>query len=253
MQAGSKMQMKDMFAADAKRFEKFSVTLDLGDGDFLFDYSKNIVDSETMSKLMDLAREAGVEAGRDAMFAGEKINTTEDRAVLHIALRNRSNRPIIVDGKDVMPDVNAVLANMRSFTESVRSGGWKGHSGKTITDVVNIGIGGSDLGPLMVTEALKPYASKLTPHFVSNIVRTRTCTHARIRICILLRTCTHSHSHMHVVLFGHAHTHARSLSHHTLYPVLSRVSSFSFSVFFLPAAIGLSTDTLGEPVNLTSY
>lgn len=208
MQAGSKMQMKDMFAADAKRFEKFSVTLDLGDGDFLFDYSKNIVDSETMSKLMDLAREAGVEAGRDAMFAGEKINTTEDRAVLHIALRNRSNRPIIVDGKDVMPDVNAVLANMRSFTESVRSGGWKGHSGKTITDVVNIGIGGSDLGPLMVTEALKPYASKLTPHFVSNIVRTRTCTHAfayaycyvhartRTRICMLfyldMRTRMHA-------------------------------------------------------------
>jgi len=252
MQAGSKMQMKDMFAADAKRFEKFSVTLDLGDGDFLFDYSKNIVDSETMSKLMDLAREAGVEAGRDAMFAGEKINTTEDRAVLHIALRNRSNRPIIVDGKDVMPDVNAVLANMRSFTESVRSGGWKGHSGKTITDVVNIGIGGSDLGPLMVTEALKPYASKLTPHFVSNIVRTRTCTHAFAYAYCYVHARTRTRICMLFYLDMRTRMHALSLSPHTL-PVLSRVSSFSFSVFFLPAVIGLSTDTLGEPVNLTSY
>ena len=168
-QTGSKIEMKDLFAADAERFQKFSLTMDFGDGDFLFDYSKNVVNTDTFKLLMDLAKEAGVEAGRDAMFAGDKINTTEDRAVLHVALRNRSNRPIIVDGKDVMPDVNAVLANMRAFTESVRSGEWKGHSGKPITDVVNIGIGGSDLGPLMVTEALKPYASKITPHFVSNI------------------------------------------------------------------------------------
>jgi glucose-6-phosphate isomerase len=161
--------MKDLFAADPERFAKFSQVLDMGDGDFLLDYSKNIITDETFAKLLDLAKEAGVEAGRDAMFNGEKINTTEDRAVLHIALRNRSNRPIIVDGKDVMPEVNEVLAKMRTFTESVRSGDWKGHTGKAITDVVNIGIGGSDLGPLMVTEALKPYASKITPHFVSNI------------------------------------------------------------------------------------
>lgn len=166
---GKTMDMRELFAADPARFAKFSVTKDFGDGDFLVDYSKNIVSEETMQLLLAFARERGVEAGRDAMFNGEKINTTEDRAVLHTALRNRANTPVMVDGEDVMPDVNATLAKVREFTESVRGGTWKGYTGKSITDVVNIGIGGSDLGPLMVTEALKPYASDLKVHFVSNV------------------------------------------------------------------------------------
>lgn len=111
----------------------------------------------------------GVEEARDKMFSGEKLNITEDRAVLHVALRNRSNTPIVVDGVDVMPAVNEVLGRLRSFTEAVRNGDWKGFGGKRITDIVNIGIGGSDLGPLMATEALKPYAGPLKVHFVSNI------------------------------------------------------------------------------------
>jgi len=167
--AGSKLSMRTLFDEDPERFAKMSAVLDFGDGDFLFDYSKNIASAETMDLLFALAKECDVEGGRDAMFSGEKINTTEDRAVLHVALRNRSNKPIMVDGKDVMPEVNDVLAKMRVFTESVRTGGWKGFTGKAITDVVNIGIGGSDLGPLMVTEALKPYAGSITPHFCSNI------------------------------------------------------------------------------------
>jgi glucose-6-phosphate isomerase len=159
-------QMRDLFAQDPGRFEKFSVRFN----DILLDYSKNRVNSETMGLLFDLAREAGVESWRDKMFAGEKINITENRAVLHTALRNRSNRPILVDGKDVMPEVNAVLAHMRKFTEAIRSGQWKGYTGKPITDVINIGIGGSDLGPVMVTEALSHYAKPgLRVHFVSNI------------------------------------------------------------------------------------
>jgi glucose-6-phosphate isomerase len=138
--------------------------------DVFVDYSKHRITEETMKLLFDLARQAKVFEWRDRMFSGEKINRTEDRAVLHVALRNRSNRPIVVDGKDVMPEVNAVLAKMRAFTDRVRSGEWKGHTGKRITDVVNIGIGGSDLGPVMASLALKPYwQAGMRAHFVSNI------------------------------------------------------------------------------------
>ena len=158
--------MRDLFAQDTNRFNKFSFQLD----DMLFDFSKNRINDETLPLLMQLAREAQLENWRDRMFAGEKINITENRAVLHTALRNRSNRPVLVDGVDVMPEVNAVLAQMRDFSEKVRSGTWLGYTGKRITDVVNIGIGGSDLGPVMVCDALKPYASAdLAVHFVSNI------------------------------------------------------------------------------------
>ena len=158
------VQLKDLFS-DSNRFEKFSIRLN----DILFDYSKNRINDETFKLLLDLAKESGVEASINAMYSGEQINTTEKRSVLHIALRNRSDTPIKVEGKDVMPEVNKVLSKMKSFTERVRSGDWKGFSGKSITDVVNIGIGGSDLGPLMITESLKPYASELTAHFVSNV------------------------------------------------------------------------------------
>ena len=158
--------MRDLFAQDTNRFDKFSFQLD----DMLFDFSKHRINDETLPLLMQLAREAQLENWRDRMFAGEKINITENRAVLHTALRNRSNRPVLVDGVDVMPEVNAVLAQMRDFSEKVRAGAWLGYTGKRITDVVNIGIGGSDLGPVMVCDALKPYASAdLAVHFVSNI------------------------------------------------------------------------------------
>lgn len=158
--------MRDLFAADPARFEKFSLTFQ----DILFDYSKNRITEETVSLLLALARQAGLKEMIAAMFKGEKINNTEDRAVLHVALRNRSNRPIFVDGQDVMPEVNAVLAKMKQFSEAVRHGRWRGYSGKTITDVVNIGIGGSDLGPKMVVEALTPYTRPdLHTHFVSNV------------------------------------------------------------------------------------
>ncbi|XP_029523339.2 glucose-6-phosphate isomerase-like [Oncorhynchus nerka] len=164
------LNMRDMFEADKDRFSKFSTTLETDDGDILLDYSKNLVNEEVMRMLLAMAKSRGVEEARDKMFSGEKINFTEGRAVLHIALRNRSNTPINVDGQDVMPEVNRVLDKMKVFCHKVRSGEWKGFSGKAITDVVNIGIGGSDLGPLMVTEALKPY-SKGGPNvwFVSNI------------------------------------------------------------------------------------
>ncbi|CAN4270321.1 MAG: hypothetical protein RL667_213 [Pseudomonadota bacterium] len=158
--------MRDLFAQDTNRFDKFSFQLD----DMLFDFSKHRINDETLPLLLQLAREAHLENWRDRMFAGEKINITENRAVLHTALRNRSNRPVMVDGVDVMPEVNAVLAQMRDFSEKIRSGAWLGYTGKRITDVVNIGIGGSDLGPVMVCDALKPYASAdLAVHFVSNI------------------------------------------------------------------------------------
>ena len=163
--------LKDLFASDPERFKKYSLLLETPDGgEILLDFSKNLINEDIFKLLLDLARERKVDRARDAMFGGQKINFTEDRAVLHIALRNRSNKPILVDGKDVTPDVNAVLTHMKEFTESVRKGEWKGYSGKEITDVVNIGIGGSDLGPLMVTEALKAY-HKAGPnvHFVSNI------------------------------------------------------------------------------------
>ena len=160
------VHMRDLFARDDQRFARFSLRL----GDLLLDYSKNRVTDETMSLLRALAREAGVAAMRDRMFAGDPINLTEGRAVLHVALRNRANRPTLVDGKDVMPEVNAALAHMKSFSDAVRSGAWTGYTGKPIRAVVNIGIGGSDLGPVMVTEALKPYArADLAVHFVSNV------------------------------------------------------------------------------------
>lgn len=158
--------MRDMFAADPDRFEEFSVSL----GSLLLDYSKNRINGETMKLLIALAKEAGLEKARDAMFGGEKINTTENRAVLHTALRNRSDRPVYVDGKDVMPQIKAVLEKMKTFSNAVRDGQWKGATGKAMTDVVNIGIGGSDLGPVMVVEALKHYQKKgLNAHFVSNV------------------------------------------------------------------------------------
>jgi glucose-6-phosphate isomerase len=158
--------MRALFAEDPDRFSRFSVSL----GDLFLDFSKNRVTAETMKLLFALAEQAKVSAWRDRMFRGDKINGTENRAVLHTALRNRSNRPVLVDGEDVMPEVNAVLAKMRAFTDSVRSGAWKGHTGKRITDVVNVGIGGSDLGPVMATEALRPYWQVgLRVHFVSNV------------------------------------------------------------------------------------
>ncbi|MEZ0330402.1 MAG: glucose-6-phosphate isomerase [Methylophilaceae bacterium] len=158
--------MRDLFAQNPKRFEEFSLE-SIG---LLFDYSKHRITHETMGLLFELAREANIESWRDRMFSGEKINFTEKRAVLHTALRNRSNKPVLVDGKDVMPEVNRVLQQMRSFSERVRNGQWLGYTGKKITDIVNIGIGGSDLGPVMVCDALKPYASKdIRAHFVSNI------------------------------------------------------------------------------------
>jgi len=160
------MHMRDLFEQDPKRFEKFSLTFN----DILLDYSKNRMTEETRLLLLALAEEADVKGWTEKMFAGEKINLTENRAVLHVALRNRSNLPILVDGKDVMPGVNAVLEQMARFCDAVREGAWKGYTGKVITDIVNIGIGGSDLGPVMVTEALKPYGeTDLSPHFVSNI------------------------------------------------------------------------------------
>ncbi len=160
------VHLRELFAADAGRFERFSGRLD----DLLVDWSKQRVTEETMALLVDLARTAGLEARRDAMLRGERINVTEDRAVLHTALRNRSGTPVLVDGVDVMPEVNAVLDQMRRFSDAVRDGSWRGHTGETITDVVNIGIGGSDLGPLMVCQALEPYArADLRAHFVSNV------------------------------------------------------------------------------------
>uniref|UniRef100_A0A672ZLK0 Glucose-6-phosphate isomerase n=1 Tax=Sphaeramia orbicularis TaxID=375764 RepID=A0A672ZLK0_9TELE len=164
------LNMRHMFEADQERFNKFSLSLKTDDGDILLDYSKNLITEEVMKMLVDLAKSRDIEAARQKMFNGDKINFTEGRAVLHVALRNRSNTPIMVDGKDVMPEVNKVLEKMKGFCHRVRSGEWKGYTGKAITDVVNVGIGGSDLGPLMVTEALKPY-SKGGPRvwFVSNI------------------------------------------------------------------------------------
>ena len=157
--------MKELFANDANRFQKYSVRFE----DILIDFSKNIIDDEVREALVALAAECGLKDATESMFTGQKINVTEDRAVLHIALRNRSNTPIVVDGEDVMPEVNAVLEQMKAFSEEVISGNWKGYTGKSITDIVNIGIGGSDLGPLMVTEALKPYKNHLNLHFVSNV------------------------------------------------------------------------------------
>ncbi|WP_421210857.1 glucose-6-phosphate isomerase [Aeromonas enteropelogenes] len=164
--ANKETRLKDLFAQDPKRFDKFSLTFG---GDILVDYSKNLITEETLKLLIELAKETDLRSAIDAMFNGEKINMTEGRAVLHVALRNRSDRPVEVDGKDVMPEVNAVLAKMKGFCEKVISGEWKGYTGKPIQHVVNIGIGGSDLGPVMITEALRPYKNHLEMHFVSNV------------------------------------------------------------------------------------
>ncbi|QQT53242.1 glucose-6-phosphate isomerase [Sphingobacterium multivorum] len=160
-----KNDLRALFAADPARFEKFSIAFE----DILLDYSKNRITEETKALLVQLAKECGLADAIAAMFSGERINVTENRPVLHTALRNQSDQPVYVDGKDVMPDVKRVLAQMKAFTEKIISGQWKGYTGKEITDVVNIGIGGSDLGPVMVTEALKAYKTRLNVHFVSNV------------------------------------------------------------------------------------
>jgi glucose-6-phosphate isomerase len=158
--------MRDLFLEDPERFSKFSLMHE----DILADYSKNIINEETLQLLLTLAREVKVQDAIEKMFSGDKINETENRAVLHVALRNVSGTPIYVDGKDVMPDVGFVLKQIEYFSDSVISGKWKGYTGKSIADIVNIGIGGSDLGPVMVTEALKPYCKPhIKTHFVSNI------------------------------------------------------------------------------------
>jgi len=161
--------IKDLFAKDPERFDKFSIYL----GDILLDYSKNRINEETMALLIQLARECRLKDAIEAMFNGEKINETEKRAVLHTALRNRSGKPVLTDGKDVMPEIQGVLERMKDFSGRVISGEWKGFTGKEITDVVNIGIGGSDLGPVMVTEGLEAYKTRLNMHFVSNVDATQ--------------------------------------------------------------------------------
>ncbi|CCE82701.1 Piso0_002442 [Millerozyma farinosa CBS 7064] len=168
---GTDFKVKQAFEKDPKRFEKFSKTFTNHDGSkILFDFSKNLIDEEIFGQLVQLAKEARVEKLRDAMFNGEKINFTEQRAVYHVALRNISQKAMKVDGQNTTPEVHRVLQHMKEFSEEIRSGSWKGYTGKAITDIVNIGIGGSDLGPVMVTEALKPYAKDgLNVHFVSNI------------------------------------------------------------------------------------
>lgn len=157
--------LRQWFKEDPQRFDKFSIQFN----DILFDYSKNRIEEKTLKLLIQLAEETQVKEAIEKQFSGDKINETENRAVLHTALRNRKNTPVIVDGEDVMPKINKVLSQMQKFSESVISGEWKGYSGKAITDVVNIGIGGSDLGPLMVVEGLKYYKTRLNLHFVSNI------------------------------------------------------------------------------------
>lgn len=157
--------MRELFAEDPARFAKFSLQFE----DILLDYSKNIISEHTVKLLVELADECQLSEAIHSMFNGTRINQTENRSVLHVALRNRSNNPILVDGKDVMPEINTVLNQMKKFSESLLNGHWKGYSGKRITDIVNIGIGGSDLGPYMVTEALRPYHQSIKPHFVSNV------------------------------------------------------------------------------------
>ncbi|UCF55980.1 MAG: glucose-6-phosphate isomerase, partial [Deltaproteobacteria bacterium] len=160
------VHMRDLFAEDPDRFRKFSIRFN----DILLDYSKNIITEETVKLFIGLAEEVGLRDAIEKMFNGDKINETEDRAVLHIALRNRENTPIYVDDKDVMPEVNKVLKKMEEVSDKVISGKWKGFTGKKMTDIVNIGIGGSDLGPVMATECLRPYAKDgLSVHFVSNV------------------------------------------------------------------------------------
>lgn len=157
--------MRELFDEDPERFNKFNATFE----DILVDYSKNIITDETLKDLIELANEVELKQAIESMFTGGRINQTEKRSVLHVALRNRSQSPVIVDGADVMPDVDRVLKQMSDFSSRLHSGEWKGYTGKKITDIVNIGIGGSDLGPYMVTEALRPYWKNITPHFVSNV------------------------------------------------------------------------------------
>jgi glucose-6-phosphate isomerase len=177
---GSSVHVRDLFASDPDRFSQFSTKFE----DLLMDYSKNAVSSDTMDLLYRLADETDVIGKARRMYSGEKINATEGRAVLHVALRNRSNTPIYVDGKDVMPDVNDVLSKIKAFVNDVRDGSWKGHTGKSIDTIVNIGIGGSDLGPVMVTEALKPYCKRdLKMLFCSNVDGTH--------VSEILRQCDH--------------------------------------------------------------
>lgn len=160
------LHMREMFNEDPERFSRFSLEFE----DMLVDFSKNIINMETLHLFQELAGEVGLNDAIEKLFSGDKINGTEDRAVLHTALRNRSNSPVYVDGKDVMPGVNAVLSQMKDFSEGVISGRWKGYTGRPVTDIVNIGIGGSDLGPVMVTEALRPYRKPhINNHFISNI------------------------------------------------------------------------------------
>jgi len=161
----SSLHLRDLFAEDSNRFSKYSIQFN----NILLDYSKNRITDTTLALLIQLAKECGLKDAIDAMFKAKQINETEGRAVLHIALRNQGNERIVVDGVDVMPDVKAVLDKMEMFCQSVISGEWKGYSGKAITDIVNIGIGGSDLGPVMVYESLKSYRNHLNLHFVSNV------------------------------------------------------------------------------------
>jgi glucose-6-phosphate isomerase len=158
-------QMKELFNTDNERFTKFSIAFE----NILFDYSKNIITDETKQLLIDLANEMDLKSGIKELFAGNAINQTENRPVMHMALRQKAGKQVIINGKDVMPDVEEVLEKMKVFSEKIISGAWKGYTGKSITDVVNIGIGGSDLGPVMVTEALKSYSNQLKIHFVSNV------------------------------------------------------------------------------------
>ncbi|BBF05462.1 TPA: glucose-6-phosphate isomerase [Haemophilus influenzae] len=162
----SNTTIQDLFKQEKNRFDDYSLTFN---DQILVDFSKNNINQTTLSHLRQLAQECALDSAKEAMFTGKKINRTENRAVLHTALRNRANTPVLVDGKDVMPEVNAVLAKMKDFCQRIISGEWKGYTGKAITDVVNIGIGGSDLGPYMVTEALRPYKNHLNMHFVSNV------------------------------------------------------------------------------------
>ncbi|MXN88724.1 glucose-6-phosphate isomerase [Pasteurella canis] len=164
--AQSDVTIQQLFAQEKDRFANYSLSFN---DEVLVDFSKNNVTKETLGLLRQLASECALSEAIEAMFTGARINKTEDRAVLHTALRNRSNTPVLVDSKDVMPEVNAVLAKMKDFCHRVISGEWKGYTGKAITDVINIGIGGSDLGPYMVTEALRPYKNHLNLHFVSNV------------------------------------------------------------------------------------
>ena len=160
------LHMSELFAHDNQRFDKFSIKL----SPFLLDYSKNLITEETLSKLVSLAKECDVEGWREKMFSGERINKSEDRAVLHTALRNRSKKPIMLDGENVTDDIACTLDKIHTFSDKIRQGLWKGYSGKRITDVVNIGVGGSNLGPQMVTEALKPYSDAgVNVHYVSNV------------------------------------------------------------------------------------